>query len=94
MRSIRLSIQGKEQEEEVGQGSKSCVLSWALKTFDPITTTFLPSLENVSHRGGGPAGGEVRERKVREQSAGPSRRPAPSALPETAACFSSRGGSA
>ena len=49
MRSIRLSLQGKEQEEEVGQGSKSHVLSWALKTFDPITTTFLPSLENVSH---------------------------------------------
>lgn len=51
MRSIRLSLQGKEQEE-VGQGSKSHVLSWALKTFDPITTTFLPSLEDVSHLAG------------------------------------------
>lgn len=47
-RSIRLSLQGKEQEEEVGQESKSHVLSWALKTFDPITS-FLPGVEEVSH---------------------------------------------
>ena len=50
MQSIRLSLQGKDQEE-VGQGSKSHVLSWALKTFDPITS-FLPSVEEVSHLAG------------------------------------------
>ena len=44
------TVKGKEQEE-VGQGSKSHVLSWALKTFDPITS-FLPSVEEVSHLAG------------------------------------------